>query len=209
MTFSNKVNWALEPERCALLIHDMQPHYLGALSNDRRDQIVAKARVIGAACGKRGIPIFASQVPPARQRCERGLMIEMWGKGPPSGSRGLDPDLGLEERHIHPLTKRSYSAFYGNDFELMLRRLGRDAILIVGVYTSIGCHYSAVDAFARDFRVFLVADAMADMREVDHDAGLAAAAKTCARVVDSVEVVEAAVRRSRRNTPESGSFDVC
>ena len=207
-TFANKVSWAIEPERCALLVHDMQPHYLGALPDDRRDHVVAGARKIAEACVRRGIPIFASHVPPARQIRERGLMMDMWGPGPSSGS-GLEPALGLDERHVRPLVKRSYSAFHGNEFELMLRRLGRDSLLIVGVHTSIGCHYSAVDAFARDIRAFLVADAVADMREADHAAGLAAATKTCARVVGSAEVVEALAPRSRRKTFDDRSFDVC
>lgn len=209
MTFSNKVNWTIEPERCALLVHDMQPHYLRALSSDKRSQIINNARLIGAACASQGIPIFVSQVPPTRQVCERGLMRDMWGKGPSSENPGLDPELGLDGHQIRPLVKRSYSAFYANDFELMLRRLGRNAVLIAGVYTSIGCHYSAVDAFARDIRAFLIADAMADLCETDHDAGLSAAARTCARVVESVEVVQQVDPRYRRGRPESGSFDVC
>lgn len=185
MPFTNKVSWAVEPDRCALLIHDMQTHYLNALGEDQRSRLVARVRAIGVACTSRDIPIFASQVPPTRQGRERGLMLDMWGGGPAAAGQALDPDLDLDSNTIRPLTKRSYSAFYGNDFEVMLRRLGRDSIVIVGVYTSIGCQYTAVDAFMRDIRPFVVADATADFSAQEHDAGLAGMARTCARIVDA------------------------
>jgi isochorismate hydrolase len=44
----------------------------------------------------------------------------------------------------------------------MQRRLGRDCVVVVGVFTSTGCNSSARDAFMRDIRVFAVADAVAD-----------------------------------------------
>ncbi|MCW2274320.1 bifunctional isochorismate lyase/aryl carrier protein [Rhodoblastus acidophilus] len=208
MKFSNKVDWTIEPERCALLVHDMQPHFLNALPQDSRARIVANARDICDASARRGIPIFASHVPKARRLDERGLMADIWGPGP--AAAGFEPALGLDAHHARPLVKRSYSAFYGNDFEPLLRRLGRDALLIVGVYTSIGCHYSAVDAFSRDIKAFLVADAVADIDEADHSAGLSAMAKTCAKVVATSDVIDAlAPKKPRRRLPDSYAYDVC
>tara|TARA_R110000823_G_scaffold111338_5_gene232215 strand:+ start:347 stop:973 length:627 start_codon:yes stop_codon:yes gene_type:complete len=208
MTFSNKVTWKVDPDRCALLIHDMQPHYLAAIPADRRGPIVQNVRAIGTTCVDRGIPIFASQVPAQGGR-ERGLMLDMWGSGPTADSYGLDPDLGLGGREVRLLTKRSYSAFYGNDFEILLRRLGRDAILIVGVYTSIGCYCSAVDAFMRDIRPFLIADASADMNDGDHAKGLETAARLCARVVDTATII-AALDRTTASLPDRPiGIDVC
>lgn len=187
---ANKVGWRIVPDRCALLIHDMQPHYLAVLPEPARARITGNMRGLAAACLDRDIPVFASQVPHTPRAEERGLMAEMWGGGPPA-SDGLDPWLGLAERPVRRLTKRSYSAFYGSGFDVSLRRLGRDSVVIVGVYTSIGCHYSAVDAFARDIRAFLVSDATADLNETAHAAGLAAAAATCARIVGTEEVMRA------------------
>jgi len=201
------VDWTIDPERCALLVHDMQPHYLDALPAGRRETIVETARGIGALCVRRGVPIFASHVPRPRRMDERGLMAEMWGPGPSRAGCGLEPALNLDAQNVRTLVKRSYSAFYGNDFEPLLRRLGRDSVIIVGVYTSMGCHYSAVDAFARDIRAFVVADGVADLTEAEHAAGLAATAKTCARVVESDDVLDALAARARRRA-ESRSFDV-
>ena len=78
--------------------------------------------------------------------------------------------------------KRSYSAFYANDFEVMVRRLDRDCVIIVGVYTSIGCHSWVMDAFMRNITVSAVADAMADFGPQDHKAGLASMSRLFACV---------------------------
>lgn len=208
MTFSNKVTWEIDPERCALLIHDMQPHYLRAIPADQRAQLVRNVRSIGTACTARGIPIFASQVP-VQNAYERGLMLDMWGCGPTVENYDLDPALGLDGRNVRVLTKRSYSAFYGNDFEILLRRLGRDGILIVGVYTSIGCYCSAIDAFMHDIRAFMVADATADFNANDHAKGLETAARLCARVIDSEMVVANLTAGTTNGPARPMGIDVC
>jgi len=208
MTFSNKVTWEVDPGRCALLIHDMQPHYLAALPEACRRQLVVNVRSIAMACIARGVPIFASQVP-AQDARERGLMLDMWGRGPTVATDALDPELGLNGLPVRPLTKRSYSAFYGNDFEVLLRRLAHDQLLIVGVYTSIGCYCSAVDAFMRDIRAFLVSDATADMEPADHAKGLETAARLCARVMDTATIIAALSRTTARLLDRPVGIDVC
>lgn len=186
----NRVTWPIEPQRCALLIHDMQPHYLKIVNEPQRKHLIANVNTISAACVERQIPIFASQVLPVGDVAERGLMLDMWGKGPEHGNHAIDPSIGLSDGEFRYLVKRSYSAFYGNDFDVLLRRLRRDELIVVGVYTSIGCRISAVDAFMRDIRVFLVSDATADMSEADHEIGLRSAAHTCARIVSSENVLQ-------------------
>lgn len=205
MTFMNKVHWTLDPAQCALLLHDLQPHYLERLSD--RDSLISNAGQIARQCVRKGVPVFASQVPWTREVRERGLMMDMWGRGPGASSPALDPELGLADHEVRLLAKRSYSAFCGNDFEVTLRRLGKDSIIIAGVYTSIGCYLSAADAFMRDVRVFLVSDASADFDQSDHAAGLAAAAKTCARVVTTAQTLECL--RGTARPAFSHRIDVC
>lgn len=43
--------------------------------------------------------------------------------------------------------------------ELMLKETGRDQLIITGVYAHIGCMTTATDAFMRDIKPFMVADA--------------------------------------------------
>lgn len=208
MIAANKVRWSIVPERCALLIHDMQPHFLAALPEGERDRVVEAARGLIAACSRAGVPIFASCVPPQHGR-DRGLMLDMWGAGPSAEDAAPDPALGLAGEPVRLLAKRSYSAFFGNDFEMQLRRLGRDQLLIAGVYTSIGCVCTATDAFMRDIRPFLVADALADLGREEHEAGLRHAARTCAAVVQGAAAEAALIHRADVPAFAAGAIDVC
>jgi len=186
----------------------MQQHYLGVLPETVRADLVRNVVAIRAACAERGVPVFATVVPQARGLMERGLMWDLWGRGPRGEGADLDPALTVGEGRLRIVTKRSYSAFYGTDFEVMLRRLGRDSLIVAGVYTSIGCLCTAFDAFERDMRAFIVADATADMSAADHQTGLRNAARLCARVVSAEEL-----RRSL--SPETppvdrhAAIDVC
>jgi isochorismate hydrolase len=196
-TIVNKAQWTISPDRCALLIHDMQSHYLERIEPGLRTRVIANAAQIAAACRAVGVPIFASQVPAATEARERGLMFDMWGMGPSPSGAALDEGLGLSEGQFRPLAKRSYSAFYANEFEMLLRRLDRRSILIVGVFTSIGCLASAMDAFMRDIEVFLVSDATADFSPEDHRAALVKAARTCASVTSTHAALQALRRLDR------------
>jgi bifunctional isochorismate lyase / aryl carrier protein len=46
---------------------------------------------------------------------------------------------------------------------------GRDQLVGTGVYAHIGCQATAVEAFMRDVRAFLVADAVAEFSRRHHD----------------------------------------
>lgn len=192
----NRVEWPILSEQVALLIHDMQPHYLAALGPSARAQILSSVKQLIAACLERNIPIFASCVPSMTHRDERGLMLDMWGAGPSSAGVGVAGELGLCPMSYKLLTKRSYSAFYGTDFEILLRRLGRRTIIVTGIYASIGCYLTAADAFMRDIKVFIVSDAVGDFSFEDHRAGLYRAASTCGRVLTAEAVLRAITKGS-------------
>ena len=76
------------------------------------------------------------------------------------------------------LVKHRYSAFQLSNLEHLLGVRGRDQIIICGVYAHIGCLLTAAEAFQRDIKPFLVADAVADFCRDDHDMALRYLAKT-------------------------------
>jgi bifunctional isochorismate lyase/aryl carrier protein len=189
----NRVAWTPDLGCAALLLHDVQPHYLAGLGPATRADLLENLRVISRLCAARGAPIFASRVPPARTPRDRGLMLDMWGEGPAAGAtQTLAPELELNEEDVRPVLKRSYSAFYGNDFEVMLRRLGCTSLIVTGVYASAGCLLTSADAFMRDIRVFFIADAVADFRRAEHEEALRLVARTSGRVIATGELLAAA-----------------
>jgi len=60
------------------------------------------------------------------------------------------------------VTKRNWSAFYGTDLDLHLRRRGVTQIVLTGVATSIGVESTARAAHEHGYHVTLATDAMTD-----------------------------------------------
>lgn len=61
------------------------------------------------------------------------------------------------------VVKRRYSAFYGTDLELLVRGLRAETVFLLGVNTNNCVLATAYDAFSRDLRVVVLADACGSM----------------------------------------------
>jgi len=66
------------------------------------------------------------------------------------------------------ITKRNWSAFYGTELDLQLRRRGITTIVLGGISTNIGVESTARAAYEHGYSVVLVEDAMASMSAEDH-----------------------------------------
>ncbi|MEV1022078.1 hydrolase [Streptomyces sp. NPDC050264] len=66
------------------------------------------------------------------------------------------------------VTKRNWSAFYGTDLDLQLRRRGVTQVVLTGVATSIGVESTARAAHEHGYHVTLATDAMTDMDAEAH-----------------------------------------
>lgn len=72
--------------------------------------------------------------------------------------------------------KRRYSCFIGTDFEILLRGLGVQTLLLVGGLTDVCVHYTFADAHQRDYHVRVVEDCVGGSSRRSHDAALDAMA---------------------------------
>ncbi|AYG78146.1 Isochorismatase family protein YecD [Streptomyces hundungensis] len=94
--------------------------------------------------------------------------------GTPSGGRVMPEgwDQITDALAGHPeditVTKRNWSAFYGTDLDLHLRRRGVTQIVLTGVATSIGVESTARAAHEHGYHVTLVTDAMTDLDPEGH-----------------------------------------
>ncbi|MCP2259285.1 Nicotinamidase-related amidase [Streptoalloteichus tenebrarius] len=79
----------------------------------------------------------------------------------PAGWDTLAEDLAGHPEDIL-VTKRNWSAFYGTDLDLHLRRRGITQIVLTGIATSIGVESTARAAHEHGYHVTLVTDAMTD-----------------------------------------------
>ncbi|BBV67072.1 isochorismatase [Kluyvera ascorbata] len=188
----NKVNWAFEPSRAALLIHDMQEYFLNFWGDDSEmmETVVANIAALRDFCKKNGIPVYYTAQPKEQSDEDRALLNDMWGPGltrSPEQQRviaALAPDT-----QDTVLVKWRYSAFHRSPLEQMLKETGRNQLIITGVYAHIGCMTTATDAFMRDIKPFFVADALADFSRDEHLMSLKYVAGRSGRVVMTDELL--------------------
>jgi bifunctional isochorismate lyase / aryl carrier protein len=187
-----RATWEIDPDRCVVLVHDAQRYFLDAFAPgsepvtvllDHLEQVVGAAR-------EQGVPVVYSAQPGDQAPGPRGLLKDFWGPG----LRAVPEHTDVVDR-VAPrpgdvqVTKWRYSAFQRTDLRERLAELGRDQVVVTGVYAHLGCLLTAADAFMRDLETFFVADAVADFSEAEHHAALAYAAGRCARVLLTADVL--------------------
>ncbi|EPD97298.1 hypothetical protein HMPREF1486_00084 [Streptomyces sp. HPH0547] len=182
---ANRADWHVDPDRAVLLVHDLQQHFLGAFPAGRQPvtgMLDNTARLL-AACRRRGVPVVYSTQRGGQTPEERGLQADFWGPGVADDPAALAvPDAVAPAEGDQVLTKWKYSAFVRTELAALLHEAGRDQLVVAGVYAHIGVLVTACDAWMRDIRAFVAADAVADFSRADHDAALRWAAGRCAVV---------------------------
>lgn len=208
---ANRVDWRPDPSRAALLIHDMQHHFLRAF--DRGAQPVPQLlEAIGAlrdACHELGIPVLFSAQPGAQTLEQRGLLQDFWGDGigPDPRDAAIVPELAPIASDIE-LTKWRYSAFVRTSLHEELARHGRDQLIICGIYAHIGVMTTAAQAFSEEIQPFVVADAVADFSRADHDMAISWAARRCAVALTTDAALAALRSGAAAATPHSAPGEV-
>ena len=195
----NRVNWRVDPARAALLVHDMQRYFVRAFELERDGQPLTDAQINIAIANIRrlldaahaaNIPVYYTAQPPRQNPADRRLLTDFWGDGlqDDENAQILDELAPTEADTV--LTKWRYSAFVRSPLEEQLKDLGRDQLIIGGIYAHIGCLTTALEAFMRDIQPCLVTDALADVTEKEHRMACEYATGRCARVLNTAEALE-------------------
>lgn len=70
--------------------------------------------------------------------------------------------------------KRRYSAFFGTDFEILLKGLKVDTLILCGGLTDVCVHYTFVDGHQHDYFCRVIEDCVAGSGYAAHEASLCA-----------------------------------
>ncbi len=92
------------------------------------------------------------------------------------------------------IRKRRYSCFFGTDFEILMKGLRADTLIMIGGLTDVCVHYSFVDGHQHDYFCRVVEDCVAGSSLDAHEASLRAmeylqtgARRTAAEVMNAFD----------------------
>ncbi len=74
----------------------------------------------------------------------------------------------------YTIAKRRYSAFFGTDFEILLKGLKVDTLLLCGGLTDVCVHYTFADGHQHDYFCRVIEDCVAGSSQAAHEASLRA-----------------------------------
>lgn len=151
---------------------------------ERAERLVAAARAAG-------VPIVFFQEVHRPSGIDFGRELDgAEGRHCVDGAPGTDlwptlvPDPAADDREFH-IVKRRYSGFIGTEFEIVLRALGVQTLVLIGGLTDVCVHYTFADAHQRDFYVRVVEDCVGGSSFARHEAAL-----------DAMEYLQAGARRT-------------
>jgi nicotinamidase-related amidase len=192
--------FAVVPNRCALLVIDMQDEFVRAGWTPywvpEATRMVPRLAAFIARCREAGIPIIYT----AFAASHRGLDRPRSGDRMPNRYSAADGSSGTwfrEGRIWHELTpapadiliyKPSYGAFYDTPLQTILGNLDRDTIIITGALTNFCCGMTARQGYERGFQVVFASDLTATDDPELQEAELAVLRKGFARIMNAEEL---------------------
>lgn len=167
----------LDPKTTALVLIDLQQGILGFGKAPRSGEAVVTA---AAALAKRfrevDAPVVLVRVgwsadfgDALKQPVDQPAALPPGGL--PANWWDFPAELAVEEHDIK-ITKRQWSAFYGTELDLQLRRRGIQTIVLGGISTNIGVESTARAAHEHGYSLVLVEDAMSCTAPEHHQASL-------------------------------------
>ncbi|MEU0370290.1 isochorismatase family protein [Streptomyces sp. NPDC006283] len=174
-------SWDIDPDRAALLVHDMQNHFVRAFPPDKSpvEGMVRNIAALRELAGSLGMPVIFSAEPAAQLPGQRGLVADVWGPGigdEPDAAAIIAPLAPRPGEHL--LANVRHNAFLRSHLGRLLRLERRDQLIICGVHAHLGVLLTAADAFMNDIQPFVVADAVADFSAEEHTMALRWAARS-------------------------------
>jgi nicotinamidase-related amidase len=182
----------LDPRSTALVLIDLQKGILGnTLAPITSQEVFACARALAerfraahAVVVLVNVAFSADGGDRLRQKVDIAPPIPEGGF--PVGWSELAP--GLMQPGDLLITKRQWSAFYGTELDLQLRRRGIRSIVLGGVSTQIGVESTARQAYEHGYELLIVKDATTSSVAEGHDMSMKHILPRLARLVQSSEI---------------------
>jgi len=197
---------ALEAERCALIIQDMQNDVVmdgGAFAESgspihcREQDAIANIARLAERCRALGIPVIhvwfevdnggrgmTQNAPLFENTLAAGALVKgSWGAQPVPG---LEPQAG-----DHVVSKMRMSAWEGTNLETILKAEGRDILIETGAWTNMSIEHTARTGADKGYIMIIPEDGCSTMNADWHRASIDYAMQNVAAVTSTDEVLRA------------------
>ena len=202
----NQERLTLEPQRCALIVQDLQNDVIieggafaesGSPQHAKDQNVVENVRRLADACRSRGVPVIhvwyiveegapglKLNAPLFQGVKDTGALVRgTWGAAPAEGLEPQDGDFVVEKMRM--------SAWQGTKLELLLEGLGRDTVLVTGAWTNMSIEHTARTGADKGYSMVVVEDGCSTMNADWHNASINYALQNVSRVASVDEVVSA------------------
>ena len=182
----------LDPQSTALVLIDLQKGILGyTLAPTTADELLARGQALAerfraakATVVLVNVAFSADGGDMLRQRVDEAPPVPAGGF--PAGWSEFPP--GLMQPGDLLITKRQWSAFYGTELDLQLRRRGIRSIVLGGVSTQIGVESTARQAYEHGYELLIVKDATTSSVAEGHAMSMKHVLPRIARLVQSDDI---------------------
>jgi nicotinamidase-related amidase len=182
----------LDPQSTALVLIDLQKGILGhTLAPTTADELLARGQALAerfraakATVVLVNVAFSADGGDLLRQRVDEAPPMPAGGF--PAGWSEFPP--GLMQPGDLLITKRQWSAFYGTELDLQLRRRGIRSIVLGGVSTQIGVESTARQAYEHGYELLIVKDATTSSVAEGHAMSMKHVLPRIARLVQSDDI---------------------
>ena len=186
----------IDARTAALVLIDLQHGILSMpLASHNASQILEKTVALGRRFREIGAPIVLTRVTFSNNYVDKlNQPVDVPMQVPPGG---LPPEWSQFASEIESLsadvviTKRQWSAFFGTELDLQLRRRGISTIVLGGISTNFGVESTARDAWQYNYAVVVAEDASTSVDAELHKFSIERILPRVARVRTTEEIISA------------------
>ena len=156
--------------RKAIIVVDMINDFVtGKLGSPRAEKIVPGIAALLKEARKQGIPVIYLRDAHTESDKEMGI----WGEHAMKGTEGSEiiPELKPEKNDI-VIEKRWYSGFVDTELQDVLKKLGVDTLVILGVSTDICVQNNVGHAYFSGYKTIVPLDCTASIDQEAHEQAL-------------------------------------
>lgn len=164
---------ALDPQRAALIVLDLQRYFADPASHafiPSLPAIVPRVEAVAGAFVGRGRPVILTR---HVDSADTDTAMRAWWQGAIHADE--EESEIIEAMRVFDATiliKHSYDAFVATDLDARLRAANVKQVVICGVHAHLCCETTARSAFVRNYEVFIAVDGTATYNEAFHRASL-------------------------------------